>query len=69
MKPGPKKQSEVSADYSQTKAPSQVGFPTWWNTVEPYIREIREEDLAMLTLKASGILSTSLQKEQLLTRH
>jgi transcriptional adapter 3 len=54
MKPGPKKQSEVSADYSQTKVPSQVGFPTWWNTVEPYIREIREEDLAMLTLKASG---------------
>lgn len=53
-KPGPKRQSEVDEDYSNTKAPTQVNFPTWWNTVEPYIRDLREDDLAILTLKADA---------------
>ena len=50
-KPGPKKQSEVDEDYSNVKAPNQIGLPTFWNSVEPYLREIREDDLAMLGFK------------------
>ncbi|KAK8847442.1 hypothetical protein IAR55_005300 [Kwoniella newhampshirensis] len=54
MKPGPKKQSEVDEDYSNTKAPSQVAFPTFWSGVEPYLRDVREDDLAMLGFKADA---------------
>ncbi|WWC59513.1 uncharacterized protein I303_102069 [Kwoniella dejecticola CBS 10117] len=52
MDPGPKKQSEVDEDFSNAKAPTQVLFPTFWSGVEPYLRDIREDDLAMLGFKA-----------------
>ncbi|ORX33921.1 histone acetyltransferases subunit 3-domain-containing protein [Kockovaella imperatae] len=52
--PGPKKQSEVDEDYSNVKAPTQVAFTTFWSGVEPYLREIREDDLAMLNFKADA---------------
>lgn len=52
-KPGPKRQAEVNEDFSNTKAPSQVAFPTFWSGVEPYLREIREDDLALLNFKVS----------------
>ncbi|WVW78405.1 hypothetical protein I302_100359 [Kwoniella bestiolae CBS 10118] len=54
MKPGPKKQSEVDEDFSNAKAPSQVAFPTFWSGVEPYLRDVREDDLAMLGFKADA---------------
>ncbi|WVO16578.1 hypothetical protein L204_104257 [Cryptococcus depauperatus] len=51
MPAGPKKQSEVDEDYSNKKAPNQVAFPTFWSAIEPYLRDIREDDLAMLNFK------------------
>ena len=47
----------MAEDYSNVKAPNQVGLPTFWNSVEPYLREIREDDLAMLGFKVSIIAS------------
>jgi transcriptional adapter 3 len=52
--PGPKRQSEVDEDFSNTKAPTQTAQPTFWTSVEPYLREIREDDLAMLNFKADA---------------
>ncbi|ORY30351.1 histone acetyltransferases subunit 3-domain-containing protein [Naematelia encephala] len=53
-KPGPKKQSEVNEDFSNVKAPNQVNFTTFWSGIEPYLREVREDDLAMLGFKADA---------------
>lgn len=44
----------MDEDYSNTKAPNQVAFTTFWTSVEPYLREIREDDLAMLGFKADA---------------
>jgi transcriptional adapter 3 len=55
---GPKKQSEVDEDFSNVKAPTQVNFPTFWAGVEPYVREVREDDLAMLGFKVSCVASS-----------
>ncbi|KAI9636349.1 histone acetyltransferases subunit 3-domain-containing protein [Dioszegia hungarica] len=54
LPPGPKKQADVNEDFSNVKAPTQVNFPTFWAGVEPYVREIREDDLAMLGFKAEA---------------
>lgn len=62
LPPGPKKQSEVSEDFSNVKAPTQVPFPTFWAGVEPYVREIREDDLAMLGFKVSCYIKTHIDK-------
>ena len=45
----------MEEDYSNVKAPSQIGLPTFWNSVEPYLREIREDDLAMLGFKVCAM--------------
>lgn len=37
------------------KAPNQIGLPAFWNSVEPYLRDIREDDIAMLGFKVSWI--------------
>ena len=54
LKPGPKRQADVDEDYSNAKAPNQVLFTTFWTSVEPYLRELREDDLAMLGFKADA---------------
>ena len=41
----------MDEDFSNTKAPNQVAFTTFWSSVEPYLREVREDDLAMLGFK------------------
>ena len=62
-KPGPKRQSEVNEDFSNVKAPNQVAFTTYWSGVEPYLREIREDDLAMLGFKVCKTSSMSCQTD------
>lgn len=52
MKPGPKRQADVNEDFSDKKAPSQISVQTFWQNIEPYIRDVREDDLAMLNFKA-----------------
>lgn len=52
LKPGPKRQADVDEDYSDKKAPSQIAMATFWQNIEPYIRDLREDDLAMLNFKA-----------------
>lgn len=52
LKPGPKRQADVDEDFSDKKAPSQIAVQTFWQNVEPYIRDVREDDLAMLNFKA-----------------
>jgi len=54
LKPGPKRQADVDEDFSNVKAPNQTAFTTFWSSVEPYLREIREDDLAMLGFKADA---------------
>lgn len=42
-------QSEVNEDFSHAKAPpTQVLFSTFWQGIEPYVRQLGEEDLAFL---------------------
>jgi transcriptional adapter 3 len=52
--PGPKRQADVDEDFSNTKAPTQTAQPTFWTSVEPYLREIREDDLAVLNFKVDA---------------
>ncbi|KAJ7144983.1 histone acetyltransferases subunit 3-domain-containing protein [Mycena crocata] len=48
-KPGPSKPTEVTEDFSQTKQPgSQTPFTTFYTSIEPYLRPIREEDIGFL---------------------
>lgn len=54
-KPGPKRQADVDEDYSNVKVSGQVNFQTFWQGVEPYLREVREDDLAMLGFTVSSI--------------
>lgn len=47
--PGPMNQADVNEDYSNVKVPpNQVLFGTFWQGIEPYVRQIGEEDLAFL---------------------
>ncbi|KAG5721387.1 Chromatin-remodeling complexes subunit ngg1 [Termitomyces sp. T112] len=46
--PGPSKPTEVQEDFSKTKAPSQVTVTTFYTSIEPWLRNIREEDVGFL---------------------
>ncbi|GMK57914.1 hypothetical protein CspeluHIS016_0407480 [Cutaneotrichosporon spelunceum] len=52
LKPGPKRQNEVDEDFSDRKAPNQIACQTFWQNIEPYTRDIRHDDLALLAFKA-----------------
>ncbi|KAG6817054.1 hypothetical protein H0H87_000466 [Tephrocybe sp. NHM501043] len=46
--PGPSKPIEVTEDFSKSKQPSQVTVHTFYTSIEPWIRNIREEDVGFL---------------------
>lgn len=46
--PGPSKPTDVMEDFSKAKQPSQVLVSTFYTSIEPYLRPIREEDLGFL---------------------
>ncbi|KAJ6546786.1 histone acetyltransferases subunit 3-domain-containing protein [Mycena capillaripes] len=47
-KPGPSKPTEVTEDFSTAKQPTQTPVTTFYTSIEPYIRPIREEDVGFL---------------------
>jgi transcriptional adapter 3 len=47
-KPGPSKPIEVTEDFSTAKQPTQTPVTTFYTSIEPYIRPIREEDVGFL---------------------
>ncbi|KAF5349718.1 hypothetical protein D9756_008959 [Leucocoprinus leucothites] len=46
--PGPSKPSEVMEDFSKAKQPTQTLVTTFYSSIEPWIRPIREEDVGFL---------------------
>lgn len=54
--PGPKRQKDVNQDFTQVKSvPQQTSWNTFWAGIEPYLREIGPEDLAMLRLEQDNV--------------
>ncbi|KAJ7215306.1 histone acetyltransferases subunit 3-domain-containing protein [Mycena haematopus] len=47
-KPGPSKPIEVMEDFSLAKQPGQTPVTTFYASIEPYLRPIREEDIGFL---------------------
>ncbi|KAF9533678.1 histone acetyltransferases subunit 3-domain-containing protein [Crepidotus variabilis] len=47
-KPGPMKPTDVTTDFSNIKPPGQVLVTTFYSSIEPYIRPIKEEDVGFL---------------------
>ena len=45
---GPSKPSEVMEDFSKVKQPSQTPITTFYSSVEPFMRNIKEEDVGFL---------------------
>ena len=45
---GPSKPIEVSEDFSKARQPSQVLVTTFYTSIEPYLRPIKEEDIGFL---------------------
>jgi len=46
--PGPSKPIEVMDDFSKAKQPSQILVTTFYTSVEPWLRPVKEEDLGFL---------------------
>lgn len=46
--PGPSKPTQVTEDFSKSKQPAQTPVSTFYTSIEPYIRPIREEDVGFL---------------------
>ncbi|KAJ7221574.1 histone acetyltransferases subunit 3-domain-containing protein [Mycena pura] len=47
-KPGPSKPTEVQEDFSTARQPTQTPVTTFYSSIEPYVRPIREEDIGFL---------------------
>ncbi|KAH7905189.1 histone acetyltransferases subunit 3-domain-containing protein [Hygrophoropsis aurantiaca] len=53
--PGPSKPTEVTEDFSKLKQPAQVLVSTFYTSVEPWIRGIKEEDIGFLEFTADEV--------------
>ncbi|TFY73039.1 hypothetical protein EWM64_g10973, partial [Hericium alpestre] len=53
--PGPSKPTEVMEDFSKAKQPSQVQVTTFYTSIEPWIRNIKEEDIGFLEYTADEV--------------
>jgi transcriptional adapter 3 len=50
--PGPSKATEVMEDFSKLKQPTTVPVNTFYTSIEPWIRNIKEEDIGFLEFTA-----------------
>ncbi|KAI0648399.1 histone acetyltransferases subunit 3-domain-containing protein [Trametes meyenii] len=46
--PGPSKPTEVMEDFSKSKQPNQVLVTTFYTSIEPWLRPIKEEDIGFI---------------------
>ncbi|TFK66796.1 hypothetical protein BDN72DRAFT_799637 [Pluteus cervinus] len=53
--PGPSKPTEVVEDFSKLKQPQQIVATSFYTSIEPWIRPIREEDVGYLEYTADEI--------------
>ncbi|EGN96397.1 hypothetical protein SERLA73DRAFT_186126 [Serpula lacrymans var. lacrymans S7.3] len=53
--PGPSKPIDVTEDFSKLKQPSQVLVSTFYASVEPWIRGIKEEDIGFMEFTADEV--------------
>ncbi|EJF62724.1 hypothetical protein DICSQDRAFT_104269 [Dichomitus squalens LYAD-421 SS1] len=53
--PGPSKPTEVMEDFSKSKQPSQVLVTTFYSSIEPWLRPIKEEDIGFLQYTADEV--------------
>ena len=52
---GPSTQSEVTEDFSKSKQPNQVQVTTFYTSIEPWLRPIKEEDIGFLQYTADEV--------------
>ncbi|KAH7890086.1 histone acetyltransferases subunit 3-domain-containing protein [Phlebopus sp. FC_14] len=53
--PGPSKSTDVMEDFSKLKQPSQIPVNTFYTSIEPWIRGIKEEDIGFLEFTADEV--------------
>ncbi|TFK87699.1 hypothetical protein K466DRAFT_490366 [Polyporus arcularius HHB13444] len=52
---GPSKPAEVTEDFSKSKQPNQVLVTTFYTSIEPWLRPIKEEDIGFLQYTADEV--------------
>lgn len=53
--PGPSKPTDVMDDFSRSKQPSQVLVTTFYTSIEPWLRPIKEEDVGFLEFNGDQV--------------
>ncbi|EPQ50614.1 hypothetical protein GLOTRDRAFT_141416 [Gloeophyllum trabeum ATCC 11539] len=53
--PGPSKPTDVNDDFSKVKPPAQVLVTTFYSSIEPWLRPIKEEDVGFLEYTADEV--------------
>lgn len=53
--PGPSQPTDVTEDFSKLKQPSQIPVNTFYTSIEPWIRGIKEEDIGFLEFTGDDV--------------